>query len=162
MPTPLWFDIAIFVFGAVLMFSVFYGVIRLSRHVLGKPSEVAFVGRVKGAEVPVLATFSGFTFLPWGALATNSMNPRLAVYPDHIEFKVLRKQSRPISDIAEVDVKLARRTVNLVFRFHGSSATFTANVGQQALAAQVLAMLPRTANLTASAQDVLATFTPPA
>lgn len=155
MQTPLWLDIAIFAIGAVMMFLVFYGAIRLSRRVMGKPSEVQFVGRVKGAVVPVLATFTGLTFLPWGAIASNNLNPRLSVYPDRIEFKVIMSQTRQISDIAEVDVQLARRTVNLVFRFHHSSSTFIANVGQKAIAAQVLSMLPRTALLTPAARAVL-------
>jgi hypothetical protein len=154
---PVWIDLLIFTFMFVLMGLAFYGCIRLGRRVMGKPSEVAFVGRMKGEQVPVIATFTGFTFLPWSAIASNNLNPHLAIYPDRIEYRTLRKRVRPISDIADVDVRLARRTVNLVFRFHGSSTTFVANVGQQALAAQVLAKLPD-AILTSSAQQVRDAF----
>ena len=151
---PLWLDLVIFAVGLALMALVFYGFFRLGKRVLGKPSEVAFVGRIRDATVPVLATFTGFTFLPWVAIASNNLNPYLAIHPDRIEYRTLRRRVRPVSDIADVDVKLARRTVNLVFRFHGSSTTFIANVGQQALAAQVLAMLPAGTPLRPAAQQV--------
>jgi hypothetical protein len=157
MHVPLWVDIAIFLFGAVLMFLVFYGIIRLSRRIMGKPTEVAFVGRMKGPSVPVLASFSGLSFLPWAAFTSNNLNPVLSIHPDRIEYRALKLRTRPISDIAEVDVQLARGTVNLVFRFHDSSMTFTANVGQQALAAQALSALPATVSLTPAARNVLDT-----
>jgi len=160
MHVPLWVNIAIFVFGAVLMFLVFYGIIRLARYILGKPTEVAFVGSMKGPSVPVLASFTGFTFLPWAAITSNNLNPVLAIHPDRIEYRALKLRTRPISDIADVDVQLARGTVNLVFRFHGSSRTFTANVGQQALAAQALAALPATVSLKPGARKVLDTLGP--
>lgn len=155
MHLPLWANIAIFLFGAMLMCLVFYGIIRLSRRILGRPTEVAFVSRMKGPSVPVLASFTGFTFLPWAAITSNNLNPVLAIHPDRIEYRALRLRTRPISDIADVDVQLARGTVNLVFRFHGSSTTFIANVGQQALAAQALSALPTTVNLTPAARKVL-------
>ncbi|QEI04987.1 hypothetical protein FXN63_03365 [Pigmentiphaga aceris] len=155
MQTPLWLDIVLFLIGMAMMVLIFYGFIRLGRRVMRKPTELAFVGRMKGPSVPVAASFTGLTFLPWVAITSNNLNPLLAIHPDRIEYRALRLRTRPISDIADVDVQLARGTVNLVFRFRDSSMTFIANVGQQALAAQALAALPETVSLTPAARKVL-------
>jgi hypothetical protein len=151
---PLWLELVLFACGLAVMALIFYGFYRLGRRMLGTPSEVSFVGRMNGAVVPVLASFTGVTFLPWVALATNNLKPFLAIHPDRIEYRVVRRTTRPSADITEVDVQLARRTVNLVFRFHGTSVTFSANVGQRALAAQALARLPETVALTPAARRV--------
>jgi hypothetical protein len=95
------------------------------------------------ADVPVRATFTGVTGLPWWyAVAMNNATPLLVIEPDGIRFRVIRQQRRSFEEIACVDVRQAPGTVNLDFTFHGSIFTFAANVGTVQLAAHVIASLP--------------------
>ena len=91
--------------------------------------------------VPVLATFGGFTGLPWVAASHNSLNPLLVLGPDAMTFRVIRKRVRRYAEVEQLDVQVFGSTVNLVFRFTGTSRTFTANVGNLGVARDVLALL---------------------
>lgn len=75
------------------------------------------------------AAFAGFTFLPWFAWASNSLNPKLILHADHVEYRVLRTRTRPYSEIARVDYRKAPGTENVVLEFHAAKMTFIANTG---------------------------------
>ena len=79
--------------------------------------------------VTLEAAFLGLRALPWFALAHNSLNPRLILHADRLEYRVLRRHERPYSAIAEVDYRNWRSTQNIVLAFEGSAFTFIANTG---------------------------------
>ena len=93
--------------------------------------------------VPVLATFTGVTGLPsLVAIASNSLNPRLVIRPDGLDYRVTAARSVALDDIASVRIQTAPGTVNLVFTFVGGAFDFAANVGDVAVAQAVLAAYP--------------------
>ena len=93
--------------------------------------------------VPVLATFTGVTGLPsLVAIASNSLNPRLVIRPDGLDYRVTAARSVALDDIASVRIQTASGTVNLVFTFVGGAFDFAANVGDVAVAQAVLAAYP--------------------
>jgi hypothetical protein len=91
--------------------------------------------------VPVLATFTGLRGLAWFGTAINNLNPKLVIEPDGITFKVLRLQRRRYDQIEQVDLRIFGATVNLCFTFRGEATTFDANLGNVALAADVLKLI---------------------
>lgn len=106
-------------------------------------------------KVSVKATFTGWRGLPWLALATNSLNPVLSLGERHMVYRVLRSRVRPYEEIAEVDVREAFGTFNLIFAFKDTRLTFTANLGNRARGAQALARLPAGVPLSERARAVL-------
>jgi hypothetical protein len=96
-----------------------------------------------GRVIPVVATFVGIRGLPWIALATNSLGPRLTITPTGMTFRVLRTQARAFSDIEQVDVRTFGSTVALSFVFKGTPFTFDANVGSVVLAVSTLTLIPK-------------------
>jgi len=96
------------------------------------------------AAIPVFATFTGLSVgLPWLAIATNSLNPRLAIGAQGLEYRVTGLRTAPFDTIRSVDVITGPGTVNLCFTFTQGPFTFAANVGDEASAAQALRLLPR-------------------
>ncbi|WP_295864918.1 hypothetical protein [uncultured Xanthomonas sp.] len=79
--------------------------------------------------VTLEAAFAGLTFLPWFAWAHNSLNPRLILHADHVEYRVLRTRTRPYREIASVDYRKTWGTENVVLAFQGAKTTFIANTG---------------------------------
>lgn len=92
--------------------------------------------------VPLVAGFGGVRGLPWIGVASNNFNPRLVVTPTGITCRVLRLRHHAFADIARVDLRRFGATVILSFAFRDGILTFDANVGSDALAADVLALLP--------------------
>jgi len=93
--------------------------------------------------VPVLATFTGVTGLPsLVAIASNSLNPRLVIRPDGLDYRVTMARSVALEDIASVRIQRATGTANLVFTFVSGALTLAANVGDIAVAEAVLAAYP--------------------
>lgn len=93
--------------------------------------------------VPVLATFTGVTGLPsLVAIASNSLNPRLVIRPDGLDYRVTGARSVAWNDVASVRIQTAPATVNLVFTFVQGPFTLAANVGDIAGARAVLAAYP--------------------
>ena len=93
--------------------------------------------------VPVLATFTGATFLwRWVAVASNSLNPVFSIGSEGIAYRVLKRSQARFEDIASVSFMSAPKTANLHFRFKTGPWTFTANVGDKAAARRTIALLP--------------------
>lgn len=106
-------------------------------------------------KVRALATFTGLRGLPWLALASNSLNPAFHLEAQGLTFRVIRLRKRSYGDIAQVDVREAHGTFNLIFAFRDTRLTFVANVGTAARGAQALALLPPHVPLSARARSVL-------
>ncbi len=114
--------------------------------------------RSGAATIPVLATFTGIRGLPWWyGIAMNNAKPLLVLEPDGIRFRVVRQQRRSFPEMACVDVRQAKGTVNVDFTFHGSVFTFAANVGTVALAAHIVGSLPPSVPLSSRAMALRAT-----
>lgn len=134
--------------AAVLQLVVLVGVFLLGRRLLRSKKSLGSAGPVsvdtRGlVTIPVSATFMGLRGVsPWLAVATNSLNPKLAIAPDRLEYRVIGKQSAPFSTIQCVEVRRGPGTVNLCFVFTSGLFTFSANVGDDASALQALSRLP--------------------
>lgn len=93
--------------------------------------------------IPVFATFTGLRGVsPWLALATNSLNPRLAIAPDGLHYQVIGERTAAFSLVHSVEVRRGPGTVNLCFIFNDGPFTFSANVGDDASAEKALGHLP--------------------
>jgi hypothetical protein len=108
-----------------------------------------------GRVVPLVAAFHGIRGLPWVAVASNNLKPRLVVTPTGIDYRVVRSGSRTFGQVEQVDVRTFGATVNLSFAFRDSRITFDANVGSEILARAVLALLPGTVALSDRATKLL-------
>lgn len=114
-----------------------------SRKSLGSTAPVS-VDTLGVMTIPVLATFTGVRRLsPWVAVATNSLNPYLAIASDRLEYRVIGRRTVHFGMIESVEVRRAPGTVNLCFVFSGGPFTFSANVGDDASASRLLGRLPR-------------------
>jgi hypothetical protein len=120
-----------------------------------RPSTIPRPLIVDGANriVPVLATFGGLRGLTWIGVSRNNLSPRLVIEPDGISFKVLRSQSRRYEQIEQIDLRMFGATINIRFLFRGEATTFDANVGNLALAAEVLKLLTPHVALSERARD---------
>ena len=114
-----------------------------SKRRLGSAGPIV-VGRDGSATIPVFATFTGLKGLsPWIAIASNNLNPLLRFGPLGMEFKVIWKRAVEYANIASVEVRTGPGTVNLCFVFNDSPFTFSANVGDEASAGEILPRLPQ-------------------
>ncbi len=91
--------------------------------------------------VTLEAAFAGLTFLPWFAWAHNSLNPRLILHADRVEYQVLRTRTCPYRGIANVDYRTAWGTENIVLEFQGATTSFIANTGLLRRTREAIAML---------------------
>lgn len=68
----------------------------------------------EGIDVPVTQTFSGLK--PFGAvgISHNNMNPRLVIYDDRLEYRVIRRSSRRYGDVECVKM-IGNRQLRFVF-----------------------------------------------
>ena len=110
----------------------------------------------EGVAVPLLATFSGLVGVPLLSLGKNNLSALLRVYPDQMEFKVLRTLRRPYSRIRRVETQTFWATRNVEFVWHGSNLTFTANVRTDAWRLALLGLLDaKGVDLAAGARRLL-------
>jgi len=133
----------------------FFWIWRVKRRSRGHADANRRVETLKNEEVRALATFTGLRGLPWVALASNSLNPVFCITSQHLIFRVIRRRRRAYADIAEVDVREARGTFNLIFLFRDTPLTFAANVETAARGAHALALLPTGVRLSSRAQSTL-------
>ena len=93
--------------------------------------------------VPVYATFTGVRGVwRWLCVASNSLNPHLRITAEGIEYRVTFARTVRFEDIRSVEIMTGPLTVNLMFTFNTGPWTLAANVGDEALAQQVLDRLP--------------------
>ncbi len=95
----------------------------------------------EGVPVPLLATFAGLAGVPLLSLGKNNLSALLRLYPDELEFKVLRTLRRPYSAIRRIEVQTTWATRNVEFVWQGSVLTFTANVRSDAWRLALLRLL---------------------
>jgi hypothetical protein len=105
-----------------------------------------------GKAIPVLATFTGLRRVPWGAVASNSLNPMFRLDGQQLFYRVFRQKQRMFHDILLVDTRSAYGTFNLIFEFTDSPFTFIVNLGSASRVAYVLSLLPSSVPLSERAQ----------
>jgi hypothetical protein len=116
------------------------------------PQAVDGVTADGGRLIPLKATFAGVKGFPeLFAIATNSASPLLIIRDEGIEYRVIRKHKRAFSDIEQVHVHTAWKTVNITIQFRGDVLTFAANVGNVVAAQAALALFPASVPMTARA-----------
>ena len=113
-----------------------------------------------GIAVPIYATFTGHARMPfWWACSTNSFNPKLRLFEDELELKVIKTHRRQLKDILVADAYCGMvKTNNIILTWNDTPWTFTANIIQRNWLNQTLEFLarkqvplsPRAARLLAS------------
>lgn len=85
----------------------------------------------------------------FGGSAHNSIRPSLAVAPDGVRYRVLRRGTLPYAEIEHVDVRKGLFGFSLIFV--SGRQVLAADVGDPATAKRALDALPRSTKLTAEA-----------
>lgn len=116
----------------------------------------------KGVAVPIYATFTGHKQMPsWWGISTNSANPKLRLFEDELELKVMKTHRKAYSHVAVADAYCGKiKTNNLILTWDDTPWTFTANIIQrnwlmqtlEFLARKNIALSPRAARLLAESK----------
>lgn len=115
----------------------------------------------KGLSIPVRASFSVLKAFPLVAVATNNLTPKLILFKDGVEFRVIITQRRRYEEIESVDALQQFGTHNLVLYWRGRSLAFSANLGkEEPLIALLRFFRDRGNTLAESARKLLAARPP--
>lgn len=121
-------NILILVLNAVIILVAVLAFIFMRRRRLDEGREsIAQLGNLQiippeGIDVPVTQTFSGLKPLGAVGISHNNMNPRLVLYDERIEYRVIIKTSRRYGDIERVKIVGNRQ---LRFIFYGQFFTLS-------------------------------------
>jgi hypothetical protein len=111
----------------------------------------------EGFPVPLKASFLVFKALPWFGVAYNNAAPRLTLFEDRLEYRVVTSARRSYADIESVDARRWIATQNVILRWRGHTFAFSGNVGAaDRLAALLKFFDERGAKLTPRARQMLA------
>jgi len=94
-----------------------------------------------GVEIQILESFSGIKGLAPLAFGGNNLNPKLILYEDHLEYKVLVRKQAYYSDIENLWSLRSRYYNKLRFTFNNRSSYFTAVFGNEETLQTVLNFL---------------------
>lgn len=94
-----------------------------------------------GINIPLKAAFTSVKGLSLVALATNNATQKLRFFDEHLEFRVLRTQSKTWSEIAHVDAPAGRGGPLLLFVWTTGVWTFSAHLASEATRLQTLRFL---------------------
>ncbi len=99
----------------------------------------------KGVAVPIYATFTGHARMPfWWAISTNSANPKLRLFENELELKVMKTHRKHYSHVVVADAYCGLVKSNtLMLTWDDTPWTFTANVIQRNWLVQTLEFLER-------------------
>ncbi len=92
--------------------------------------------------IKLTASFLGLKFLPppFG-IGSNSINPKLILHDDELEYRVFKTNLVSYSDIEQVDIFLFYKTTNLLLTRSDSIFTFGGNLNDKAKLVEVLQFL---------------------
>ncbi|MEP9360996.1 hypothetical protein [Sphingomonas sp. KR3-1] len=136
------------VFGAIGIVLLLRG--RATRAPRVAPHEVAAGGTMA---VPIRALYlrrGGIL----GSKSHNNLNPRFAIAPEGIRYRVFRESRLAFSDIGHVEVRTRFGFVYLLFVNNAGLRLLSVNVGDRGNAKLVLDALPRTVALTHEAATI--------
>lgn len=112
---------------------------------------------VDGFSVPLRASFLVFKKFPLLGVATNNAAPRLVLFNDRIEFRVITRQQRRYDDLESVDARQTLGTQNIVLYWRRGVFAFSANLGtEEALLSALQYFRDRGINLNERARNLLA------
>ncbi len=99
----------------------------------------------KGVAVPIYATFTGHARMPfWWVIATNSANPKLRLFEDKLELKVIKTHRKSYSHVTVADALCGLvKTNDLILTWDDTPWTFTANIIRRDWLKQTLEFLAR-------------------
>ena len=110
-----------------------------------------------GLAIPLRASFTVFKNLPLLGIATNNVAPKLILFKDGIEFRVITTKRRQYGEIETVDARQIFGTHNLILCWRGRFFVFSANLGkEQPLIALLHFFRDRGTVLSHRAQSLLA------
>lgn len=85
----------------------------------------------EGFSISPRASFTIFKSFPLVGIATNSLTPKLILFSDHIECRVLKTQRRRYEEIESVDALQPFGTQNVILFWRLGIFSFSANLGQE-------------------------------
>jgi hypothetical protein len=159
MNVSIYLPVLIIVMAALWVGLIFWLMFAMFR---AKQRQVQSQGLTKrpdgGINIPLVAAFGGWTFIPWIASSSSSIAPLLVLHENDLEYRVIRTKRRAYAEVSSVDLRTAIGTVNIVFEFRNSMRTFAANTASRQNAAEALAILQdKGCLLTERARSLLAT-----
>jgi hypothetical protein len=86
----------------------------------------------EGFDVPLRASFRVFRGAPLLGVATNNAAPRLILFDDAIEFRVVTRQRRRWEDLERVDARQSFGTQNIILHWRRNFFAFSGNLGAEA------------------------------
>jgi hypothetical protein len=89
-----------------------------------------------------------------GGVSNNNLNPRFAIAPDGIRFRVFRESLLPFSHVDHVEIRERFGLTYILFVNGVGPRLLSVNMGNPCNAKQVLDALPRTVALTPEAATV--------
>jgi hypothetical protein len=89
-----------------------------------------------------------------GGASHNSINPRFAIAPDGIRFRVFRESRLPFPAIEHIEAREWLGRLHLLIVSAANPRLLSVNVGDRATAKRVLDALPRSIALTAEAATI--------
>jgi hypothetical protein len=84
-----------------------------------------------GFSIPVRASFLVFKKFPILGVATNNAAPRLELFNDRMQLRVITRQIRRYEDLDYVDARQTLGTQNVVLCWRRSFFAFAANIGAE-------------------------------
>ncbi len=109
-----------------------------------------------GFSVPLRASFLVFKKFPLFGIATNNAAPRLVLFNDRIEFRVIAIQTRRYEDLEYIDALQSLGTQNIILCWRRRFFAFSANLGDEGRLVELLRFFERRRiTLTERANSIL-------
>jgi len=131
--------IAVIMIGSAFSFIVFVRMKRAARKIGAE--DLWHMSSVDGVDIPILESFSGLKWLVPLVFGRNHINPKLVLFPDHLDYKVLFRKSALYRDIASIRSFRSQFYNKVRFVFYDTPAFFTAVFGNEETLQAVLKFL---------------------
>jgi hypothetical protein len=109
-----------------------------------------------GTSVPLRAAFLVLKKFPLLGVAANNAAPRLVLYEDRIEYRVITRRSHRYEELEHVDARQTLGTQNIILCWRRGLLAFSANLGSEDALVDLLRFFQRRGiMLTARATSLL-------
>ena len=85
-----------------------------------------------GLPIPVRASFTVVKRIPWLAITSNNLAPRLIMFEDGLESRVIITRRHDYCDIEQIDARQTFAAQSIIFHWHDGLFAFSANIGEAA------------------------------
>lgn len=110
-----------------------------------------------GFTIPLRASFLVFKKFPLLGAATNNAAPRLDLFKDRVEFRVITRQIRQYEDLEYIDALQTLGTQNVILCWRRRFFAFAANLGAEEPLVELLRFFQRRGiELTERARSIVA------